>query len=345
MNEFEVIEKYLALKAKNRKDVLQGVGDDCALLKLPRGQRLAVSMDTLISGVHFLPDCNAADIAHKAIAVNLSDLAAAGAEPAWITLSLTMPNIDEEWLKDFHQGLKRMVEHFGVQIIGGDTCKGPLSITIQAHGFVPEKVFCKRSTAKAGQLICVTGPLGDAALGLAVAKGTLKTPNQETKDYLLKKYQTPYPRLAAGIALRNKATAGIDISDGLLADVNHISQASRVGALLRWERIPLSKQAKSVADKELLMKSALTGGDDYELCFTVNEDELDAAQQALEMVGVTCTAIGRMTGKPGVRMLDGEDELDLSVFMTGPASSSISDSDSELSTEQTPNGFGYQHFE
>ena len=125
MNEFEIIDKYLALKTKNRKDVLQGVGDDCALLKVPRGQRLAVSMDTLISGVHFLPDCNAADIAHKAIAVNLSDLAAAGAEPSWITLSLTMPNIDEEWLSDFHQGLKRMVDHFGIQIIGGDTCKGP----------------------------------------------------------------------------------------------------------------------------------------------------------------------------------------------------------------------------
>jgi len=314
MNEFEIIEKYLALKAKNRKDVIQGVGDDCALLKVPRGQRLAVSMDTLIAGVHFLPDCPADDIAHKAIAVNLSDLAAAGAEPAWITLSLSMPELDKDWLAKFHQGLKRMVDYFGVQIIGGDTCRGPLSITIQAHGFVPQQVFCRRNTAKAGELICVTGDLGDAALGLLVAQNNMTAPSKGIKDYLLKRYQTPYPRLAAGIALRNRATAGIDISDGLLADINHISQASQVGVLLRWERIPLSNQAKAVADKDLLMKSALAGGDDYELCFTVKEDELEATQKALEMVGSPCIPIGRMTGKPGVRMMDEDDEVDLSQF-------------------------------
>lgn len=314
MNEFEIIDQFLALKSKNRKDVIQGIGDDCALLKLPRGQRLAVSMDTLISGVHFLEDCNAADIAHKAIAVNLSDLAAAGAEPAWITLSLTMPEFNQAWLQEFSQGLKRMVDHFGIQIIGGDTCKGSLSITIQAHGFVPQQVFCRRNTAKAGDLICVTGNLGDAALGLLVAQNKLQTPSNKTKDYLLKKYQTPYPRVAAGIALRNKATAGIDISDGLLADVSHMSQASGVGVLLRWETIPLSDEAKSVANNELLMKSALCGGDDYELCFTINEEELEATQQALEMVGTPCIPIGRMTGKPGVRVLDHEEEVAISEY-------------------------------
>jgi len=314
MNEFEIIDEFLALKAKNRKDVIQGVGDDCALLKVPRGQRLAVSMDTLISGVHFLPDCNAADIAHKAIAVNLSDLAAAGAEPAWITLSISMPEYDPQWLQAFHQGLKRMVDHFGIQIIGGDTCKGALSITIQAHGFVPQQVFCRRNTAKAGELICVTGPLGDAALGLLVAQKKLTSEDKSVEEYLLKKYQTPYPRVAAGIALRSRATAGIDISDGLLADVAHISRASNVGVLLRWERVPLSDEAKSIADKSLLMKSALFGGDDYELCFTVKEDELEATQQALETVGTQCVAIGRMTGKPGVRVLDQDDEVKISEF-------------------------------
>ena len=311
MNEFEIIDKFLALKVKNRKDVIQGVGDDCALLKVPRGQRLAVTMDTLISGVHFLPDCNPSHIAHKAIAVNLSDLAAGGAEPAWITVSLTIPEFDQAWLESFHSGLKKMAEYFGIQIVGGDTCKGPLSITVQAHGFVPEKVFCRRNTAQAGELICVTGTLGDAALGLLVAQGKLDVKNDEDKAFLLKKYETPYPRLASGIALRNRATAGIDISDGLLADVNHISQASNVGILLRWERIPLSDAAKNVADKSLLMKSALTGGGDYELCFTVKEDELEATQQALEMVGSDCTAIGRLSGKPGVRILDGKEEVDI----------------------------------
>jgi len=309
MNEFEIINEFLALKVKNRKDVIQGVGDDCALLKVPRGQRLAVSMDTLIVGVHFLPDCNPANIAHKAIAVNLSDLAAAGAEPAWITVSLTIPKFDSGWLKSFHTGLTKMAEYFGIQIVGGDTCKGPLSITIQAHGFVPEQVFCRRNTAQAGELICVTGTLGDAALGLLVAQGKLKVQSDEDKQFLIKKYETPFPRMASGIALRNRATAGIDISDGLLADVNHISQASNVGVLLRWERIPLSDAAKNVADKALLMKSVLTGGDDYELCFTVKEDELEATQQALEMVGSECTAIGRLSGKPGVRILDGNEDV------------------------------------
>ena len=314
MNEFEIIDHFLALKSKNRRDVLQGVGDDCALLKLPRGQRLAVSMDTLISGVHFPEDCNAADIAHKAIAVNLSDLAAAGAEPAWLTMSLTMPEYNQAWLEDFHRGLKQMVEYFGIQIIGGDTCKGALSITIQAHGFVPEKVFCRRNTAKAGELVCVTGDLGDAALGLLITQNKIQNVSPDAKDYLLKKFLTPYPQVAAGIALRSRATAGIDISDGLLADLNHLSRSSNVGVLLRWERIPLSEQAKSVADKNLLMKSALSGGDDYELCFTVKEDELQATQQALEIVGARCIPIGRLSGKPGVRLLDDDEEIELSDF-------------------------------
>jgi thiamine-monophosphate kinase len=311
MNEFEIIDEFLALKVKNRKDVIQGVGDDCALVKVPRGQRLAVSMDTLVSGVHFLADCDPAKIAHKAIAVNLSDLAAGAAEPAWITVSLTIPEFDKAWLTAFNNGLRKMAEYFGIQIIGGDTCRGPLSITVQAHGFVPEQVFCRRNTAKAGELICVTGTLGDAALGLLVAKGLLDVKNEEDKAFLLKKYETPYPRMASGIALRNRATAGIDISDGLLADVNHISQASDVGALLRWERIPLSDAAKNTASKQLLMKSALFGGDDYELCFTVKEDELEASQQALEMVGAECTAIGRLSGKPGIRVLDGKEEVEI----------------------------------
>lgn len=314
MDEFEIINEFLTLNVKNRKDVIQGIGDDCALLKVPRGQRLAVSMDTLIGDVHFVADSNPEDIAHKAVAVNLSDLAAAGAEPSWVTLSLTLPEFDQQWLTAFHRGLKKIVDYFGVQIIGGDTCKGPLSITVQAHGLVPQQVFIKRNTAKAGELICVTGNLGDAALGLAIAKGELTDVDEDSKEKLLKQYQRPYPRVGAGIALRGRATAAIDISDGLLADVRHISQASGVGVLLRWERIPLSEAAKKVADKPLLMKSALSGGDDYELCFTVKEDEFEATQQALETVGSTCIAIGRMTGKPGVRVLDHDENVAIDTF-------------------------------
>ncbi len=324
MKEFEIIDEFLAIKVKNRKDVIHGVGDDCALLKVPRGQRLAVSMDTLVAGVHFLADSNAADIAHKAVAVNLSDLAAAGAEPSWITVSLTLPEYNSRWLKDFNTGLVKMLDYFGIQVIGGDTCQGPLSVTIQAHGFVPEKVFCRRDSAKAGELICVTGELGDAALGLMLARDEINVVNPEYKEHLLSKYYRPYPQVAAGIALRSRATAGIDISDGLLADVAHISHASNVGALLRWERIPLSDAAKSLDDTSMVMKAALTGGDDYQLCFTVAEDELEATAQALETVGSRCVPIGRLTGKPGVRVLHDDNEVDLK--------------------ELGFSGFGYQHF-
>lgn len=313
MNEFQIIESFLSVDSAKRKDVLKGIGDDCALLKVPRGQRLAVSMDTLIAGVHFMADSNAADIAHKAVAVNLSDLAAAGAEPAWITLSISLPEFDQVWLEDFSRGLKRILEFFGVQLVGGDTTRGPLSITIQAHGFVPEQVFLQRNTASAGDLICLTGNVGDGALGLLVAQSELSVPPSDASE-LLKKYQTPYPRIAAGIALRGRATSAIDISDGLLADINHISQQSGVGALLRWERIPLSSAAKNIGDAELVRRAALSGGDDYELCFTVDEDDLEAAKNALEMVGTDCIPIGRLTGKPGVRLLHEKEEIELEEF-------------------------------
>ncbi len=310
MKEFEIIQRYLAFDSGNRKDVITGIGDDCALLRVPRGQRLAVSMDTLIGGVHFLADSPARDIAHKAVAVNLSDLSAAGAEPAWLTLSLSMPEFNEKWLQDFHIGLKNIVEFFGVQIVGGDTCKGPMSITIQAHGFVPENVFHRRSGAKAGDLICVTGDIGDAALGLKVAQKELELETLHAES-LLRKYFTPNPRIAAGIALRGKASAVIDISDGLLADVNHISQQSGVGALIRWEKVPLSPAARQVTNEKMLQQSVLTGGDDYELCFTIDEDDFESTFHALETVGTACIPIGRLTGKPGVRVLHNKQELEL----------------------------------
>jgi len=314
VSEFDLINQYFKTLVSPRDDVLLGPGDDCALLSPPPGKVLAVSTDTLISGVHFPASTQPEDIGYKALAVNLSDLAAVGAEPSWITMSISLPEINQQWLQAFHQGLKKMVDHFGVQIVGGDTCKGPLSITVQAHGFVPENVFCRRNTARAGEVICVTGNLGDAALGLLVAQNKLKPESERVKTYLLKQYRAPYPRVAAGIVLRGRATSGIDVSDGLLADLGHISRASNVGALLRWEKIPVSKQAAQVADKKLLMKSALSGGDDYELCFTVKENDLDATTQALETVGIPCIPIGRMTGKPGVRVVDGEKEVKVAEF-------------------------------
>ncbi|MGX5172962.1 thiamine-phosphate kinase [Aliikangiella sp. IMCC44653] len=310
MKEFEIIQRYLNFDSDSRKDVLVGIGDDCALLKVPRGQRLAISMDTLVADVHFLADSDPAEIAHKAVAVNLSDLAAAGAEPAWLTLSLTMPKFEQAWMEKFHQGLRKMAEYYGVQIVGGDTCQGPLSITIQAHGFVPENVFHRRSGAQAGDLICVTGNLGDAALGLQVAQNKLHVCQQDA-SYFLKKYYTPNPRIAAGIALRGRATAVIDISDGLLSDIKHISDRSEVGALIKQEWLPLSSAAQGIQNQELVMRSVLAGGDDYELCFTVDEDALESTRLALETVGSDCIPVGRMTGKPGVRVMQDKQEVTL----------------------------------
>jgi thiamine-monophosphate kinase len=316
MKEFDIIERYLKLHSHARKDVLKSVGDDCALTKVPRGQRLALSMDTLISGVHFLENSCAEDIAHKAVAVNLSDLAAVGAEPAWITLSLSLPDYDEAWLTKFSQGLKNILEYFDVQLIGGDTCRGKLSITIQAHGFVPETAFISRSGAQLGDVICVTGNMGDACLGLLAAKNELQI-SHEHQQTLLAKYQRPTPRLAAGIVLRGIATSAIDISDGLLADLNHICQQSEVGAMIQWQDIPLSSAAKSVNDSNLLKRAALTGGDDYELGFTLNESDFETARIALKSVGIDCFQIGRITGKSGIRVFEGKEAMDFEYHNIG----------------------------
>lgn len=309
MREFELIERYLNLDIENRKDVLTNIGDDCAMVRVPRGQRLALSMDTLIGGTHFPSQAAPQDIAHKAVAVNLSDLAAVGAEPAWITLSLSLPKYDADWLQQFSHGLKKILQFFNVQLIGGDTCRGALSITIQAHGFVPQDFFIHRNTAKTGDLICVTGPLGDAFLGLLASKNELSV-NQEFMPQLLEKYYRPTPRIAAGILLRGLATSAIDISDGLLADLSHITRQSELGAILQWQDIPLSAAAKSVEDTQLQMGAALTGGDDYELCFTIDEKNLATTQLALESVAMDCYPIGRIVNN-GLRLLDGKKAIDL----------------------------------
>ncbi|NVJ49711.1 MAG: thiamine-phosphate kinase [Gammaproteobacteria bacterium] len=309
-SEFNLIERFFVRDNPKRKDVVLGIGDDCALLNVPEGQSLAVSMDTLVEGVHFLHDTAAADVAAKAMAVNLSDLAATGAEPAWVTLSLSIPKIDMGWLQAFSDSFHELLNHYGLQVVGGDTTKGPLSITLQVHGFVPSNVALKRSGAKAGDVVCVTGPLGDACLGLKVAQHKLAA-NGDVRDYLLNQYYRPKARVAAGIALRSRASAAIDISDGLVADLGHICKASGVGAVINTEQLPISESARQVTSMERVLDCALTGGDDYELCFTVPEDDLRKVQAALETVGVACYQVGRITGKQGVRVLQDGQELEL----------------------------------
>ncbi|MBC3764549.1 thiamine-phosphate kinase [Neptunicella marina] len=296
MKEFSIIDNYFKKRSYQRKDVLIGIGDDCAVSSVAAGQQLAVTTDTLVKGVHFPEDAAAQAIAHKAVAVNLSDLAAMGAEPAWINLSLSVPEVDENWLDAFSQGMRELCEYYSVQLIGGDTVQGPLSVTITAMGFIPENQALTRSGAKPGDLLYVTGTLGDAALGLDVALNRAEVPYQH-RDYLTNRLHFPTPRVLAGTTLRRIATACIDISDGTLAELGHLLRMSQCGALLHVEKLPLSPAMMESTTPEKALDYALAGGDDYELLFCVPEELKGTLDRALLHSNVPITCIGQMTGQ------------------------------------------------
>ncbi len=286
MNEFELIQQFFSTQSIQRSDVLLGIGDDAALVQPPHNHELVITTDTLISGVHFLENTAAADIGYKALAVNLSDLAAMGATPAWVTLALTLSNADEKWLQEFARGFFSLCAEHQTQLIGGDVTRGHLSITVQAIGFVPAHQAIKRSGAKPTDLIYVTNTLGDAALALAFLQNKIKVSATHQKT-ILAKLCRPTPQIAIGMALRNIATAAIDISDGLAADLNHILTRSQVGAHVDVDRIPLSTALTDSMNKPDAISLALQGGDDYELCFTV-------PQNKKHLVPAHCTCIGEI---------------------------------------------------
>ena len=279
-----------------------GVGDDAALLRVPPGQQLAVTVDTLVAGVHFPHETDAVSIGHKALAVNLSDLAAMGAEPAWVTLALTLPQADEDWLAGFSRGFLELAEGCGVSLVGGDTTRGPLSITVQASGFVPDGAALRRGGARPGDALCVTGALGDAGLGLAWLLGERILP-AKVGQAVRARLDRPTPRVAAGLTLRGLASAAIDVSDGLVADLGHVLQASGVGATVDVDALPLSEPVRMQSDAREL---ALGSGDDYELLFAVAPAHLLQALERLQAQGLRCTCIGRIEVEPGLRLTDGE---------------------------------------
>ena len=266
MNEFEIIERYFKPKLQDNKQGLElGIGDDAAVINISQDEELVVSIDTLVEGVHFLKDTSPQDIANKSLLVNLSDIAAMGASPKWITLSLTLPDNNSDWLKEFSKKFNSLLADYSLVLIGGDLTKGPLSITIQAHGIVPKGKFLCRDGAKPGDFIYVTGELGAAAYTLRYLEDSdknLKPTNEE-----IQRLNKPEPRIEVGLKLRDIATSCVDISDGLFSDLKHILRASKVGAEVKLMYIPYSKSLK-LLDKELAIELALTGGDDYELCFT-----------------------------------------------------------------------------
>lgn len=292
--EFELIARYFNRVTSSRRDVEKGIGDDCALLNVPEKQTLAISTDTLVAGVHFLRDIHPADLGYKALAVNLSDLAAMGADPAWLTLAITLPEVNGSWLAAFSDSLFELLDYYDMQLIGGDTTRGPLSLTLGIHGLVPTGRALKRSGAKPGDWIFVTGTLGDSAAGLSLLQHRHRLNDPAVHEVLIKRHLRPMPRVLQGQALRNLATSAIDISDGLIADLGHILTASRVGARLNLEALPLSAALRDHFEPEQVLTWALSGGEDYELCFTVPEVNRGALDVALGHLGVPYTCIGQI---------------------------------------------------
>ncbi|MGK9175246.1 thiamine-phosphate kinase [Yokenella regensburgei] len=293
--EFSLIARYFDRVKNARRDVETGIGDDCALLNVPEKQTLAISTDTLVSGIHFLPDIDPADLAYKALAVNVSDLAAMGADPAWLTLALTLPDVDEAWLKAFSDSLFEQLNYYDMQLIGGDTTRGPLSMTLGIHGYVPVGRALKRTGAKPGDWIYVTGTPGDSAAGLAILQDRLQVKDATDARYLLQRHLRPMPRVLHGQALRGLATSAIDLSDGLISDLGHILTASECGARIDLDALPYSEAMKRHVDAEQALRWALSGGEDYELCFTVPELNRGALEVAVGHLGAPVTCIGQMS--------------------------------------------------
>ena len=292
MGEFDLIKRYF-LRKSLQNDVILSVGDDCAITSIPTGYQLAITTDTLVEGTHFLPSISPADLAYKSVAVNLSDLAAMGATPAWMSLALTLPEIKEEWLAEFSQSLFAILDRYGVSLIGGDTTKGSLSITLTAQGFLPENQGLFRHQAKVGDWIFVSGFLGDSAAGLDLLLQNRKIEN-ESDRYFIQRHLRPTPRVELGLALRSFSCCALEISDGLLADLEHILERSQVGAEIYLENLPISRHLCIQYEQTQAEKFALTGGEDYELCFTVSEEKREEMEQVLRSQGIKVTCIGKI---------------------------------------------------
>ncbi len=302
LTEFNLIERYFSRHGDSRDDVVLGIGDDAALVRVPEGMELVLAIDTLVAGVHFPVNTDATSIGHKALAVNLSDLAAMGAEPAWATLALTLPAADAQWLDDFSRGLFALADRHEVQLIGGDTTHGPLTITVQAHGFVPAGQALRRAGAQPGDLIYVTGTLGDAGLALLALQEEVKLPLKD-RAFVVERLNRPEPRVALGQALRGIAHSTIDISDGLAADLTHILDASRIGATIQVERLPLSPVLQEYFHMIGGWIVPLASGDDYELCITVPPDQQAALESVCAQLDCRCTWIGSINKRLGLHCL------------------------------------------
>jgi thiamine-monophosphate kinase len=295
ISEFDVIARYFQSRGPVRDDVPLGIGDDAALIQPPAGRQLVVAVDTLVAGRHFPERTPAVDIGYKALAVNLSDFAAMGATPAWATLSLTLPAADESWLQAFAEGFFSLANEYRVALVGGDTTRGPLAVTVQLQGYVEPGEALRRDAAEPGHALFVTGTLGDAACALH----QLQT-GAGVAPALLERLNRPQPRVALGQLLAGVAAAAIDISDGLLADLGHILEASGCGATIWPERLPTSATLQALPTEQRL-DYQFNGGDDYELCFSVAPTQRAALHTLLQQQSVPVTEIGLFEAQTGLR--------------------------------------------
>lgn len=298
MDEFSLINTFFKSIGSTRRDVVLGIGDDAACLDVPAGYQLLISTDSLLADVHFCSNWDAYDIACKCVMVNVSDIAAMGGKPCWVSLALTLPSFDSVWLERFSKGLNDSLQRFNIALIGGDTTKGSLSITLTIHGLVPIGRSIQRKGAEAGDVIYVSGVLGAAAL--AVHYLNLSMDNQD-RAVVLNLLQHPNPRVDLTTCLQAYASAAIDISDGLSADLNHICLASGVGACLFSDALPIHCLVKQY-EPEKALDFVLSGGDDYELCFTVPKPSEAAFLQDLDQMNLQCYPIGVIESMPGMRL-------------------------------------------
>ena len=300
MNEFEIIRRYFTPPTDH---TLLAGGDDAALVSVTAGMDLVVTTDALVAGRHFFADADARGVGHKSMAVNLSDIAAMGARPRWATLSLTIPSAAEAWLEAFAEGFLRLARDYEVDLIGGDTTRGPLTICVQVLGEVEHSKALRRAGARAGDDLWVSGEVGDSALALAHARGEFHLTSRD-RDYALKRLNLPQPRVALGRALIGLANSCIDVSDGLTADVGHIAECSSVRAVIEWDRVPLSAVAIRYRDHPVVQRAALAGGDDYELAFSAPRELRDEIEAVAGRVALALTRIGRVEQGSGVAVID-----------------------------------------
>ena len=316
MGEFDLIERYFKAPARDMAQrnsaVAQGIGDDCALLQPAAGMQLAISSDMLVEGRHFFADVDPFTLGHKALAVNLSDLAACGAKPLAFTLALALPQADVAWLAPFSRGLLALATEHNCALIGGDTTQGPLNICITVFGEVPKQQALLRSGAKAGDDIYVSGTLGDARLALEAMHGNLTLPT-EAFTAAKARLETPTPRVALGMALRGIASSAIDVSDGLLGDLGHILQQSQAGAVIDTSKAmhlvalqATNTPANGQFTPQKQLQFILSGGDDYELAFTAPVSQRSAVQAAAQASNTPVTRIGQIKAELGLRLTDAQ---------------------------------------